>query len=92
MVKNYDYGDYVEIHLSKLIYEGVLLESPDKGIVLLKLDSGYNIGFNKKDILEIKFVKKINKKEKEFEIEHSDEKPNIAMILTGGTIASKYDP
>ena len=28
-------GDYVEIHLSKLIYEGTLLESPEdeKGIV-----------------------------------------------------------
>ncbi len=92
MAKDYGSGDYVEIHLSKLIYEGVLLESPDKGIVLLKLDSGYNIGFNKKDILEIKLVKKINRKEKEFEIKHSDEKQNIAMILTGGTIASKYDP
>jgi glutamyl-tRNA(Gln) amidotransferase subunit D len=92
MAKEYNSGDYVEIHLSKLIYEGILLESSDKGIVLLKLDSGYNIGFNKKDILEIKLVKKIEKKERKFEIKHSDEKPNIAMILTGGTIASKYDP
>ena len=46
-------GDYVEVHLTKLIYEGVLLESAEdeKDIVLLKLDSGYNIGFNKKDVL-----------------------------------------
>ena len=43
-------GDFVEVHLSKEIYEGVLLESSDdeKNIVLLKLDSGYNIGFNKR--------------------------------------------
>jgi len=86
-------GDYVEIHLSKLIYEGVLLETPEseKGIVLLKLDSGYNIGFSKKDIVEIKFVKKISEKEKEFEVKKNSEKPNVAMIITGGTIASKYD-
>ncbi len=51
-------GDRVEIHLTKVIYEGVLLETSEVGIVLLKLDSGYNIGFNKKDILEIKVLKK----------------------------------
>lgn len=86
-------GDYVEIHLSKIIYEGVLLETPDseKGIVLLKLDSGYNIGFNKKDILQIKFVRKIPESKKDFDVKKSPEKPNIAMIITGGTIASRYD-
>lgn len=43
-------GDFVEVHFGKIIYEGVLLESPDseKGIILLKLGNGYNIGFNKK--------------------------------------------
>ena len=86
-------GDYVEVHLSKIIYEGILLETPEseKGIVLLKLGSGYNVGFNKKDILQIKFVKRVKSPEKEFEPPKSSEKPNIAMIITGGTIASKYD-
>ncbi|MEK6844962.1 MAG: Glu-tRNA(Gln) amidotransferase subunit GatD [Nanoarchaeota archaeon] len=85
-------GDLVEIHLTKTIYEGVLLESPETGIVLLKLGTGYNIGFNKKDILEIKVLKKFKKDNKEIaEIKKSSEKPNIAMIITGGTIASKYD-
>ena len=53
-------GDYVEVHLMQIIYEGVLLEVPksEKGIVLLKLDSGYNIGFNKKDVIEIKVLRK----------------------------------
>ena len=46
-------GDLVEIHLTKIIYEGVLLESPETGIILLKLGTGYNIGFNKKDVLEM---------------------------------------
>jgi glutamyl-tRNA(Gln) amidotransferase subunit D len=86
-------GDYVEIHLTKLIYEGVLLEVPknEKGIVLLKLDSGYNIGFNKKDILKIVVLKKAKEEEAEkFEIKH-EEKPNVALIITGGTIASRYN-
>jgi len=86
-------GDYVEVHLTRKIYEGVLLESPEdeKGVVLLKLDSGYNIGFNKKDVLEIKLIKKAKEVEKEVEIKKDSSKPNIAMVITGGTIASRLD-
>ncbi|MEK6820072.1 MAG: Glu-tRNA(Gln) amidotransferase subunit GatD [Nanoarchaeota archaeon] len=86
-------GDYVEIHLSKIIYEGTLLEVPEneKGIVLLKLGSGYNVGFNKKDILKIKFLRRVKSEEKNLEIKKSPEKPNIGVIITGGTIASRYD-
>ncbi len=85
-------GDLVEIHLTKTIYEGTLLESPETGIVLLKLGTGYNIGFNKKDVLEIKVLKIFKDKQKESpEIKKNSEKPNIALIITGGTIASRYD-
>jgi len=87
-------GDYVEVHLSKVIYEGTLLESPEteKGIVLLKLDSGYNIGFNKKDVLEIKLIRESKEIKEKIDVEKESGKPNIAMIITGGTIASKLDP
>ena len=87
-------GDLVEVHLTKHIYEGVLLESPEseKGIVLFKLGSGYNIGLNKKDILEIKVRRKFQEKEEEIEIKKDREKPNIAMIITGGTIAARLNP
>ena len=87
-------GDYVEIHLMKKIYEGILLENPktEKGIVLLKLDSGYNIGFNKKDISKIRILKKSKIIEEKIEIKKSNEKPNIAMIITGGTISARLNP
>ena len=86
-------GDYVEIHLTKLIYEGILLEVPEteKGVVLLKLDSGYNIGFSRKDILKIVLVKKAKEKKEEIEIKKDSSKPNIAFVITGGTIASRLD-
>ncbi|MEN7982313.1 MAG: Glu-tRNA(Gln) amidotransferase subunit GatD [Nanoarchaeota archaeon] len=86
-------GDYVEIHLTQRIYEGILLQTSEseKGIVLLKLDTGYNIGFNKKDVLEIKLIKKSKKEKEVLEIKKDEDKPNIAMIMTGGTIASRYD-
>jgi len=87
-------GDFVEVHFGKLIYEGVLLESPEseKGIILLKLSNGYNVGFNKKEIVKVEILKKFSEKESKFEIKKDSLKPNIAMIITGGTIASRYNP
>lgn len=88
-------GDNVEIELMKTSYKGILLQSPEseKGIVLLKLSSGYNLGIIKKEIREIKVLKKFHESAKEeAEIKKDKEKPNIAMIITGGTIASKLDP
>ena len=86
-------GDFVEISLVKTSYRGILLESPEDEhwIVLLKLESGYNIGFNKKDIFEIKVLKQFSEKEEKIEIKKQHGKPNIAMIITGGTIASRLD-
>ncbi len=87
-------GDYVEVHLMKTIYEGVLLEVPksEKGVVLLKLNSGYNIGFNKKDVSYIKVLRKAKERKEEMKIEKDSAKPNIAMIITGGTIAARLNP
>ncbi len=87
-------GDKVKVGLPKKDYEGILLETPsdEKGIILIKLDSGYNIGFNKKDLLFVKRLKKAKEAKEEIEIKKDKEKPNIAMIITGGTIASRYDP
>ena len=87
-------GDYIEISLIKKEYKGTLLEDPkdEKGIILLKLNSGYNIGFRKKDILDIKLLEKAEEKEEKIEIKKDKEKPNIAMIITGGTIAARLNP
>ena len=87
-------GDRVKLVLSKQEYKGILLEAPEneKGIVLLKLDSGYNIGFSKKEVQEIKLIEKAPEKEEKFEIKKDAEKPNIAMIITGGTIAARLNP
>ena len=87
-------GDYVQVHLMQEIYEGTFLEAPEseKGIILLKLDTGYNIGFNRKEVLKIKVLKKFKQQNEKIEIEKSREKPHIAMIITGGTISSRLDP
>lgn len=86
-------GDIIEVHLSKIIYQGMLVEAPEneKGVVLIKLDSGYNIGFNKKDIIEIKILKRAKEEKKEIKVPKIGDKPNVAIIMTGGTIANKLD-
>ena len=87
-------GDLVEVHLSKIIYEGTLLESAqdEKGVLLLKLGSGYNMGFLKKDILEVKLLKEKGKEEKPLSVKKNPKKPSIAIIMTGGTIAARLNP
>ena len=96
-MKNKDkimHGDYIEVQLIKKSYKGFFLENPEteKGNVLLKLDSGYNIGFNKKDVLNIKLIKKSVEKEQDLQVRKDKEKVNIAMIITGGTIAARFNP
>ena len=87
-------GDRVSVLMIKKEYRGTLLETPqdEKGIILLKLDSGYNIGINKKDSLEVKLLKKGGDVEEKFELKRDNGKPNIAMIITGGTIAARLNP
>ncbi len=87
-------GDLVEVHKDKEIYEGVLLEAPaaEKNVILIKLDNGYNIGFNKKDVRDIKLIEKGEVVNEKFKIEQSKGKPEIAMIITGGTLAARLDP
>jgi glutamyl-tRNA(Gln) amidotransferase subunit D len=87
-------GDYVEVHFGKVVYEGTFLAAPEdeKGIILLKLDSGYNIGLNKKDVLEINVLERAPQVKSALpKISQNKEKPNIAMVITGGTIANRYD-
>jgi len=90
-------GDKIEVIINGKSEKGVLLESHDVGVLLLKLDSGYNIGLKKEDVSEIKVVSSASKNtenpkiaEKTYELSHV--KPVIDFIITGGTISSRLDP
>ena len=90
--KNPEVGDRIEVSINRKKEVGVLLDSHDKGILLLKLDSGYNIGLKKEDISEIRILKKAGKEKEKPEIKMDGKKPIIDFYLTGGTISSKLDP
>lgn len=91
--KNADVGDRIVIQTAKEDVSGIMLESHEAGVVLIKLDSGYNIGIDRSNILDIKVIKKAEKKpendEVKFELSHK--KPIIDLIMTGGTISSSLD-
>ena len=84
-------GDKVRIVMNNETKEGFLLESHEPGILLLKLNNGYNIGLKKEDISEIKLLEKNKKEKKDKEMKLSGQKPIIDFYLTGGTISSKLD-
>lgn len=93
-MKKAEPGDEILITLNNKKEEsGILLESHESGILLLKLDNGYNIGIKKRDIKEIKVIEKAEKNKGEVEENIKMQgKPIIDFYLTGGTISSKLDP
>lgn len=84
-------GDLVIITTKKGKEQGILLESHEPGIVLLKLKSGYNIGLKKEDIKKISLKEKIIPETKKQNIKVNVGKPRIDVIMTGGTISSSLD-
>jgi glutamyl-tRNA(Gln) amidotransferase subunit D len=85
-------GDKVEVVIDGRKEKGILLENHDSGVLLLKLDNGYNIGLKKENISKIKILDKKDKESGKEELKLSGKKPIIDFYLTGGTISSKLDP
>ena len=84
-------GDRVKVVVEKEEIEGVLMPE-EKEFLVLKLDTGYNMGIDKKRVKEIKPLGK--KKEKRPELPKEKPKkglPTVVILHTGGTIASKVD-
>jgi glutamyl-tRNA(Gln) amidotransferase subunit D len=89
-------GDIVKITKNGTSYQGILLdraEDPDDKHIVLKLDSGYNVGIDVMDaIAELVQKGDIPKLEHHpLNIEKDVDKPDISIISTGGTVASVVD-
>lgn len=91
-IKNVNVKDKVLIKTREKSWQGHILESYDPEIILLKLDNGYNIGIRERKIIDIKIIEKAKEEEKKKPIITINKNlPNIAMIITGGTISSRLD-
>ncbi|MFH1473579.1 MAG: Glu-tRNA(Gln) amidotransferase subunit GatD [Candidatus Aenigmatarchaeota archaeon] len=99
-------GDRISVTKGKKTYEGLLMpraEIGDLNSIVIKLDNGYNIGIrfekgtkvNKSKKREPRKIKDEMKfemgKEKFKKLKFDPKKPKVALIMTGGTIASRVD-
>lgn len=84
--KNIEVGDRVKINGR----EGRLMPKPSSGnpeTIVLKLESGYNLGLEPENIELVE--KKDNEEKEKSKIQHDEDKPDILVLHTGGTIASR---
>ncbi|MBI2572974.1 Glu-tRNA(Gln) amidotransferase subunit GatD [Candidatus Woesearchaeota archaeon] len=86
-------GDHVRITTKTSKEEGILMPSPKEGVVLLKLVNGYNMGFERVDIERIDLIVKGDAPQalSHVPLTSRADLPTIAILHTGGTIASKVD-
>jgi glutamyl-tRNA(Gln) amidotransferase subunit D len=85
-------GDLVEVKTKDSSYKGVYMPNSTEDKLVLKLDSGYNVGILKKNVTKSKVLKAFfKKKAKKVKVSKKKGKKNITILHTGGTVASKVD-
>ena len=84
-------GDEIQIRTKEDTFKGILIPSINKKTLVLKLNSGYNIGISKSKIKAIKKLRSITKKQPKIKIKQNKSLPRVSLIATGGTISSKID-
>ena len=92
-------GDRVRVERADVTDEGVLMPSSDEDHLVLKLEGGYNVGVDRADasveVLE-RAARSVGDEEAADDdgaaaVEFDDDLPTVALISTGGTIASTVD-
>ncbi|MFX1314912.1 MAG: Glu-tRNA(Gln) amidotransferase subunit GatD [Promethearchaeota archaeon] len=93
---NVEIWDIIQVKTNKTTLEGILLprseySAPD--YIEIKLENNYNIGINISDIQDLK---KIGKREAKYKIPAktfpiNKDLPNLKLLGTGGTVASRLD-
>ncbi|WP_435144491.1 Glu-tRNA(Gln) amidotransferase subunit GatD [Halobaculum sp. P14] len=91
-------GDRVRVERSGVTDEGVLMPSSDEAHLVVKLEGGYNVGVDREEatveVLE-RGAHDVDEAGEEggdgSEIEFDEDLPTVALISTGGTIASTVD-
>ncbi|MFH0978078.1 MAG: Glu-tRNA(Gln) amidotransferase subunit GatD [Candidatus Woesearchaeota archaeon] len=88
-------GDSVRIITKDSAYEGLLMPRPkilEKGIAVIKLDNGYNIGIEEGKIQRIELLEEYKPKRLVPEkIIPEKGLPTVAVLSFGGTISAKVD-
>ncbi len=88
-----DLGDRISIERGGTTYEGAVMPSRREGYVVIKLDNGYNIGFDaaKSRISLLQKRQESQKIKSDVALPRREGLPQVSILSTGGTIASKVD-
>ncbi len=81
-------GKRVRIKAKGRVFEGIAMPS-FTGNFVLKLDSGYNVGFKEYELIEV--LEEALPRPEIRKLEKRSGLPDVKIISTGGTIASKVD-
>ena len=88
-------GDVIEVRRAKDVQTGILMphhDFSDTSMITLKLPNGYNVGVKAGKDTKVKVVSKRESRERKKILLPSDpSKKDVAVISTGGTIASYVD-
>ena len=91
-------GDRISIQTAENTFEGIVIPRAEIGAddqhIILKLDSGYNIGIHVDNIQQLKRLKPGKQVQPELpavERKTKKGKPWVSILSTGGTIASRVD-
>ena len=90
-------GSNVRIRVSTLAgerdFEGAMLPPAGEGLITLKLVNGYNLSYPEEDVLDTELLGEAGDGavQEDSAFEEDDSLPEILLIHTGGTIASKVD-
>lgn len=90
-------GDRIKVEKDDQSIEGILMPRTEGGApdrVVLKLDNGYNVGIKVTENTKIDKLEEGGEPEmggKELEISVDPKKPDVTIIGTGGTVASRID-
>jgi glutamyl-tRNA(Gln) amidotransferase subunit D len=90
-------GDRIRVDRDGQSHEGVVLPSSTPEQLVVKLDSGYNVGIDREtatvEVLEsdVHDIERAQGEQGQSRIEFDEELPTVSLISTGGTIASTVD-
>ncbi|AEH06643.1 Glu-tRNA(Gln) amidotransferase subunit GatD [Methanothermococcus okinawensis] len=91
---NCNIGDLISIKTENTTYTGTIMPSLDDNVIVIKMKNGYNVGILRDNIKSIDVLKKGKKPTYELpplKIEKKNDLKNIAILSTGGTVASRVD-
>ena len=85
----------IESRTGKQTHEGVLISPAGKGLITIKLVNGYNFSHPLDAVDSIDIIQEATEKIHEDSTDHIEENnlslPQVTLLHTGGTIASKVD-